>query len=100
MAAPVAPFESCIACLKGDTATGLLLEGEPEWIIATLQHVVDLPLVEAKAAMQTDVVTETPGGRIRMGLRLCHECAAKAGVEVTQADARVMASLVQLGSDE
>jgi hypothetical protein len=87
----IAPFESCIACFKGDTRTAVLLEGEAEWHIAALMHWAGLDQETATATFQVYAEQNlgcdpgmVPSGRVENGFRLCRDCARKTGVEVSE----------------
>jgi hypothetical protein len=86
-AAPIAPFESCAGCLKGDVDTALILEGEAEWIVAGLHHASGATVEEAESMFElaeADGLTVKPnrGGGMAYPVRLCRECAAKAKMPV------------------
>jgi len=87
----IAPFDSCIACFKGDTRTVVLLEGEAEWCIVALSRWAGIGLEEAQATFlvyaEHDLDCEpgmVPDGRIEHGFRLCRECAEQTSVEVSE----------------
>jgi hypothetical protein len=80
----VAPFESCIACFKGDVPTVIAFEGEAEWILAGL-CVLGLPEDQAYATLRHWLETEqgwtggagtVPTGTLRFSCVCCAECAA------------------------
>jgi hypothetical protein len=84
----VAPFDSCLCCLRGDTTTGLLLEGSPEWVVVSFHKLTDMSLDEAKETFyaMAEEAGYDPGmvrlGSNRWGVRLCLQCAQKAGARV------------------
>ena len=84
----VAPFESCVACLRGDTNTGLALEGEGEWVIAGLMR-MEIPKRDATVLVEDAAVErygcdpgKLPVEVMQIPYRVCAECAAKAGLTV------------------
>ena len=87
----VAPFQSCIACFRGDTTTGVALKGEAEFCIAGL-IVLGVPEDQAlgtfhvcmEAEGWTGQPDEVPGGEVTLPIRLCRECAAKTPFAVGQ----------------
>ena len=87
----VAPYESCIACFKGDTTTALLSEGDAEWHIVTLMKGAGLTQAEAVATFRLYAEQDlgcdpgmVPDGRFVFGHRLCRECARKTGAKVVE----------------
>lgn len=85
----VAPFESCIVCFKGDTATAMAVEGEAEWILAALVALgIDEATAEAvfRGHLEREGWTggpdEVPGGRVQLAFRLCSVCAEKVNFRV------------------
>jgi hypothetical protein len=85
----VAPFESCVACYRADTDTGLALRGEAEFGAAFLHAKLGLPMEDALGTIQVFAERESgcepgivPGGRFDLAIRLCRSCAEKAGVSV------------------
>ncbi|MGO8906619.1 MAG: hypothetical protein ACLQMH_13490 [Solirubrobacteraceae bacterium] len=92
MANPGAPLESCAGCRKGDTHTALILEGEAEWIAANLHNVTGVSVEEAEGMFEMaeaeayagwlSTVKPNREGMLVCPVRLCHECAAKAGMSV------------------
>jgi hypothetical protein len=89
-----APFDSCIACHKGDTTTALALEGEAQFVMAGIHYLTGVPLDQAKAFVDLYVHEEfgcdlgmVPREDIRVGVRLCRSCAARTGVEVGSPEA-------------
>lgn len=65
----VAPHDSCIACFKGDTTTGLATVGCDEWHAAAL-IAMDVPEDQATAFV------EQQQGEV-LTVRVCADCAAK-----------------------
>jgi hypothetical protein len=87
--AKAAPFEPCIGCFRGDTDTGLVLQGSAEFIIAGLSTTADMSVEEASAtaelAFRENYTTDpgmVPGGELSIAVRLCRDCAAKTGAQV------------------
>ena len=85
----VAPYEACLACVRGDTTTAALLEGEPEWCVAALSHLAGIPLDQAQATVLAYAENEcgcapgkVPAARITFGFRLCRECASSTGAYI------------------
>jgi hypothetical protein len=71
----VAPHDSCIACSKGDTTTGLVLVGCSEFQAAGLAA-MGVPMAEAIATIQE--WSDSP----EFPVRVCAECAARAHMVV------------------
>ena len=87
----VAPYNSCIACFRGDTTTVLALKGGAEWIIAAMHKAAGLSLEEASATFHVIAEQEigcdpgmVPVGRLDFAVRLCRDCAAKTGATVAE----------------
>ena len=85
----VAPFESCVACFKGDVTTGLALRGEPEFAIAAIHVFAGIPIDQATATFLQYAESEpgaepgeVPDQDVEIGIRLCRECAEKTGAKV------------------
>lgn len=85
----VAPFESCIACYKGDVTTGVAVQGEVEFLAAALHKLAGLPLDEAAATAGMFAEDEmgcdpgmVPVGEVTVVIRLCRECAEQTGTQV------------------
>ena len=83
----VAPYRSCIACFKGDTDTGFVIQGESEWIMVAMHKLAGIPLADARATFAywaEDVMGCDPGmvpvGEVTHAVRLCRDCARKTGV--------------------
>ena len=106
----VAPYESCIACLRGDTTTIVSVQGEAEFVIAVMHHLAGLSLEDAQRTFLVIAAREygcdpgsVPGGRITTGFRLCRDCAAKTGAHVVEVRDATSATgapgSVQPGSD-
>ena len=90
-ARPVAPFQSCISCFRGDTKTVVQAEGEAEWHIAALMHWAGLPSEQATATFlfycEHELGCEpgrVPDGRFTHAFRLCRDCAARTGVDAVE----------------
>jgi len=109
---PVAPFESCAGCLKGNVDTALILEDEAEWIIAGLHNVTGVTVEEAEGMFELATAEAAAGllstvkpnreGMLVCPVRLCRECAAKAGmaVEVLPGPLPVIGQPDENGGDE
>jgi hypothetical protein len=86
--AAFAPYQSCFGCFKGDTTTGLILEGEAEWIIAAL-GVIGVPEKEVHDFVY-GIAEErygcdpghVPVADMEIAFRMCADCAGKAHIEV------------------
>lgn len=84
----VAPHESCVACLKGDTTTGLVIKGSAPWIQVGLMK---MGISEDEAWALVSTIAEenygAPPGKAPMSMhavfRVCADCAAKAGLQVS-----------------
>jgi hypothetical protein len=83
----VAPFESCIACFRGDTPTFFWVDGDAEFHVAALLRLAGLPPDQAEVTILAYCERElgcepglVPGGRFQF--RLCRECAKKTGARV------------------
>lgn len=89
----ISPFEGCAGCLKGDTTTGVVLEGDPEFCIGWLT--LSLGPIWAEVGLSSEGVSlesceraadafasevESPGGV--HPICLCRECGERAGIEV------------------
>jgi hypothetical protein len=68
--------------MRGDTTTGLVLQGEAEWVIAWLNKVLDLPMEQASRTIEVFCEQElgcepgtVPAGPFDYAIRLCRECA-------------------------
>ena len=48
----VAPFESCVACYRGDTTTALVIQGEAGFAVAFLNAQLGIPAEDAEAMIQ------------------------------------------------
>lgn len=71
----VAPYESCAVCIRGDTATGLVIEGSADFLIATYMKLGTDQRVAMKIVEMVGHDPSTPAF-----IRVCRSCAAKAGV--------------------
>lgn len=98
----VAPFESCVACFKGDTRTSFVLEGSAEWCIVGLMKLASLDEQTARALVHDyaeNVHGCDPGmlpvGRIEFEVRLCRECASRSGATVLDMDLGRIARYVE-----
>jgi hypothetical protein len=85
----VAPFESCVVCLRGDTDTGLVVRGEAEFVVAFLHAQLGVPVEQATGTIEAYAERELgcepgkiPDGSSDYAMRLCRDCARKAGVKV------------------
>jgi hypothetical protein len=90
----VAPFNSCIACFRGDTTTGYGTRGEAEFHIVALHRMAGLPLEEASGTFAVIAKRElgcdpgkVPGGTFDIFVRLCPDCARRTGTRVGKLDA-------------
>jgi hypothetical protein len=88
----VAPYNSCIACYRGDTTTMLGLKGEAEFMIATLMR-AGVPQDEATQVI--DGVAhdrygcdrgKVPTTDMELAVRLCVDCGAKVGLKLGTED--------------
>jgi hypothetical protein len=70
----------CAACRRGDTTTALVFVGEPEWIKRGLAH-VGITGDQARAVAE-GAPESVRGRRMSIAVRLCRECAEKAGMPV------------------
>lgn len=84
----VAPHDACVPCYRGDTTTALVFRGEAEWAIAGL-CVLGVPVEEASATVEVFAEQElgapkgtVPAGTLDLGVRVCRDCARKAGFPV------------------
>ena len=89
----VAPFESCVACFKGDTTSAVFLEGEAEFAMAALER-AGLSTELASATVLTMAEQDlgcasgmVPAGEHMWAVRLCSSCALRSGLEVAPLDA-------------
>lgn len=85
----VAPYDSCIACYRGDVTTAVAFQGEAEFVVAGIRRATGIPLEQAEATFMAFAENElgcdpgmVPTGRITQAVRLCVACAMKAGTEV------------------
>lgn len=98
----VAPFESCVACLRGDTDTALVLRGEAEFVVAVLHAKLGLPIEQATGTVQAFAEQElgcepgkVPEGWSDHTIRLCQDCAAGAGLSVEKVGAGTLPGYAQ-----
>jgi hypothetical protein len=89
----VAPYNSCVACFKGDTTTTYGTRGEAEFHIAALHAMAGLPMEQANATFTVMAERElgcdpgkVPGGTFDIFVRLCRDCARRTGVRVGKLD--------------
>ena len=87
----VPPYQSCIACFKGDTGTAVYVKGVAEFHIAALHKAAGISLDEASATFRNYAEQElgcrpgmVPAGRFDVGYRLCRVCAKKTDTVVTE----------------
>jgi hypothetical protein len=73
----VAPHESCVACFKGDTTTGLALRGSDEFKAAGLAA-MGIPVEQAISTIEANA----PHDPVSF-IRVCADCAARARLKVT-----------------
>jgi hypothetical protein len=85
----VAPYQSCVACFKGDVNTGFAALGEAEFVMAAMHKMAGLTIEEASATFGALAVQKmgcdpgmVPSGRQNVIIRLCRECAGKMGTPV------------------
>jgi hypothetical protein len=79
----VAPFDSCIACFKGDVKPAITFEGSFELVVAGLL-VLGLPNDQAEAVVFHGLKRQginadengVPDGDLRMTFVCCSDCAA------------------------
>lgn len=86
----VAPFESCLVCLRGDVDTAFGLRGSAEFSIAFLIAKLEMQDDEATQCMAVYYEQEfgcdpgmVPDGLVEVAIRLCRRCAAKKGIAVS-----------------
>jgi hypothetical protein len=96
----VAPFHSCIACLKGDTSTLVQVEGDWRYQIAALETLAGLEHNEAAATFQAycehdSGLSTWPEGRMTFGFRLCRDCAEKYEVDICDTGDEMLTVYVQ-----
>lgn len=82
----VAPWQSCIRCYRGDTTTGFIVEGEPEWIIAAMHELAGLPTEDAARVVTADtgIAGMVLDGRMTRVVTLCSDCAAMTGARLVE----------------
>lgn len=84
------PEESCLACYRGATETCVAFEGDGEWIVANLMRAGGMTLEAAKNTYEAYLIEndpdhtlgKVPAGSQTIAVRLCPDCAAKAGLSV------------------
>lgn len=87
-ATEMAPYQSCIGCFKGDTATLIGLRGRADWVIAAIQQIIGMSRDEACATFMACAKeegcgpAEIPAGEILCIIRMCRKCAEVNGVQV------------------
>ena len=75
---------SCVVCMGG-TDTGMLLEGEAEWLAGAVSQ-LGIPIEQATTMVTASFAdlgrdpTVPPPGRHEMLVRICARCAAAVGV--------------------
>jgi hypothetical protein len=80
-------YQSCIACLKGDTTTVLALKGEGEFLMAAMQKIgvteQDSRRLVLNAAQEHYGCTpgHLPVVDMEMLIRVCTDCGHKGGFE-------------------
>jgi hypothetical protein len=80
----VPPFEPCLGCSRGDVSTFVLVEGSPDFFVAAISKLAGVGLEEAGTIARTyDQPDQTPS---YYAVRLCRDCAAKAGAEALVVD--------------
>ena len=81
----VAPFESCLGCNRGDVSTFVLVEGSPDFFVAAISKLADVGVDEAERIARTmyDEPDQSPS---YYAIRLCRDCAAKAGAKALVID--------------
>jgi hypothetical protein len=88
----IAPYHACIRCWKGDTERGFVVQGDAEFVAASLHVYAELDQDEAlRIAEHIFVEQGTPlDARDRVSfIRLCRGCAKKTGVRVHSVSALV-----------
>lgn len=84
----VAPFNSCIACFRGDTTTAVGVEGNAEFHIAAMARLAGIPIDQASGTLLVWLEEQgydpgkVPVGRFSGAFRLCRDCARKTGAKV------------------
>jgi hypothetical protein len=85
-----APYQSCLACFKGDVSTIFSIEGEFEFSAVFLEKQLGIEPKEAVATLR-EILGDmghklapgaVPAGILLIHFRLCQECADKAGIRV------------------
>jgi hypothetical protein len=86
---PVAPYQSCVSCFKGDVTTIFAVDGSAEWLIAALGRAAEIPQDQA-TQMVLDLAHDSygspegsvPEARMQMFVTLCRDCARRTGTTV------------------
>jgi hypothetical protein len=79
--------EMCISCYKPETTSVMVVNGDVEWLAASLNHWARLPMDQAIAtAEEIHRDNNMPEGRNTSLVRLCRSCANKTGVPVHHID--------------
>jgi hypothetical protein len=69
------PFEACMACMRGDTTTGIALRGSAEMVVEAFMRITGSGRDVAEMVLENgDFVA----------FALCSDCAARAGVSVAE----------------
>jgi hypothetical protein len=83
----VAPYKSCMGCLRGDTDTVVPVQGDAEWIIAVMARVAAMSVEEASGTFGVMSQQEfgTDPGKVPVGertvmIRICRDCAEATGI--------------------
>jgi hypothetical protein len=89
--ATTAPYDSCVACYKGDTTTGVVIHGEAEFIIAGIHRLTGIPLDQADRTFgvlaEHDMGCDpgkVPVEDVDAFVRLCADCAQKTGARIVE----------------
>jgi hypothetical protein len=89
----VAPYQSCIACFRGDTRTGFAAAGEAEFIVVAIHKTAGIPIDQAEGTFKVVAEHEmgcdpgmVPAGEVTALFRLCRDCADKTSTSVADLD--------------
>lgn len=100
----VAPYDACVACLRGDTTTGFGLRGEPIWFMAVLHSKIGLSPERAQDLVEAAVESMgfAPSAlqeqlQIEIDVRVCSECASTHDLEVGELDGDELPGFEQPG---
>ena len=74
----VAPFESCVVCLKGDVGTGLAFVGSPEF------HAAGLIAAGVPHDQAVQTIEAFPSDDEARYVRLCRTCADRCGLPIAE----------------